>query len=382
MRVLLVFGTRPEAVKMAPLIRAMREDEVFNPRVCVTGQHREMLNQILGIFEIEPHHDLAVMQSGQDLFDVTARVLLGLRKVIQDERPDLVLVQGDTTTALAGALAGFYLKVPVTHIEAGHRTFCLDAPFPEEGNRALVSRISQYHFAPTSKCRENLLTEGIDPSRIWVTGNTVIDALFWMRDRVKGGVRWEKEFGSAAPVIFAGKPFILVTVHRRENFGKGLEGICLGLSILARRHPDWHIVCPVHLNPNIREPLRSLLGNFSNIHLIAPLEYPAFVFLMSKAKLILTDSGGIQEEAPALGKPVLVMRANTERPEGIEEGTVRLVGIDPEKIVMETEMLMSDDLRYREMSRVHLAYGDGQASARILAILKDQGPRLRCIKDV
>lgn len=368
-RVLSVFGTRPEAIKMAPVVRALREDARFESRVCVTAQHRQMLDQSMKLFGLIADSDLDIMSPGQDLFDITSRALLGLRDVLSREKPDLVLVQGDTTTSFAAALAAFYSRVPVGHVEAGLRTWNLAAPFPEEGNRVITSRLARWHFAPTSVSRENLLREGVAAESVYVTGNTVIDSLLWMRDRALARKDWGTVFGAASGAVFGAKPLVLVTGHRRENFGSGFDRICAALARLAGAHPDWEFVYPVHLNPNVQKPVRSMLGSLPNVALIDPLEYEPFVYLMNRARLILTDSGGVQEEAPSLGKPVLVMRETTERPEAVEAGTVVLVGTDVEKIVSECESLMTDARRYESMARAHNPYGDGKATGRILDVL-------------
>ena len=371
MKIMLVFGTRPEAIKMAPIYHALTASNDFEPLVCVTGQHRQMLDQFMSAFEMTAHFDLDIMRPGQDLFDVVASSLKGLRDVVSQARPDALLVQGDTATALAGAMGGFFLHVPVGHVEAGLRTYDLQAPFPEEGNRAMLSRVASCHFAPTTRSRDNLLRENIPANRIWVTGNTVIDALFWMRDRIAGRQEWGESFAGASAAIRSDSPLVLVTGHRRENFGAGFESICRGIDLLAQRNPEAEFVYPVHLNPNVQEPVRRLLGTRPNVHLIAPLDYPPFVHLMNRADIILTDSGGIQEEAPALGKPVLVMRDTTERPEAVEAGTVLLVGTTTGRIVEQTEALLHDRDLYNTMSQAHHPYGDGQAAGRILAALKN-----------
>ena len=368
MRILSIFGTRPEAIKMAPLVRALEAEPTFESRVCVTGQHRQMLDQVLELFSIKVDHDLDIMQPGQDLFDVTSRVLLGLRKVMETEKPDMVLVQGDTTTCFAASLAAFYLHIPVGHIEAGLRTGDISAPFPEEGNRVMTSRLATIHFAPTEQARRNLLAEGVSPETIHVTGNTVIDALFMVRnlDTGKGS---SHVFGSAEDIISQQKPYILITGHRRENFGQGFINICRAIATLAAAHSSLNFIYPVHLNPNVQKPVFSVLGGHENVHLIAPLDYAPFVRAMGGALLILTDSGGVQEEAPSFGKPVLVTRETTERPEAVEAGTVLLVGTDTEKIVRETNRLLADQTQYRKMADQPNPYGDGTAAARIVAIL-------------
>ncbi len=372
MKIMLVFGTRPEAIKMAPIYHALKAGADFEPVVCVTGQHRQMLDQFMAAFQMTADRDLDIMKPGQDLFDVAARALLGLRQAIGQARPDALLVQGDTTTALAGAMAGFFLHVPVGHVEAGLRTYNLEAPFPEEGNRAMLSRIAAFHFAPTQRSRDNLLAERIAAERIWVTGNTVIDALHWMRERIVSRSDWGDHFAGAQAAVESDRPLILITGHRRENFGAGFEAICRAIGSLAARNPGIEIVYPVHLNPNVQEPVKRQLGKLPNVHLIPPLDYPPFVHLMDRARLILTDSGGVQEEAPALGKPVLVMRETTERPEAVEAGTVVLVGTDETRIVAEAESLLHDRARYDAMARAHNPYGDGKAAGRILDVLRQE----------
>lgn len=373
MRVLTVFGTRPEAIKMAPVVRALKADPRFEGRVCVTAQHRGMLDQVLSQFAIEPHHDLGIMKPGQDLYDVTSRVLLGMRDVLRVEKPDAVLVHGDTTTTLAGTLAAFYAQIPVGHVEAGLRTGDLLSPWPEEANRVLADRICHWHFAPTDRAASALLAEGCEPARVVVTGNTVIDALLWMRERLPTlpPEEVEEPLAPIAAQVGSSARIVLVTGHRRESFGGGFERICTALRQLAERFPEVEFVYPVHLNPNVQAPVNRYLSGIANIHLIAPLGYAPFVRLMDRCTLILTDSGGIQEEAPALGKPVLVMRDTTERPEGVSAGTVRLVGTDVERIVEEASILLRDASAYGAMSDAHNPYGDGHASQRILeALLK------------
>lgn len=370
MKVLSIFGTRPEAIKMAPVVQALAADPDFESRVCVTAQHRQMLDQVLDLFAITPDYDLDIMQDNQDLFDVTSRVLLGLRDVLRFEKPDLVLVQGDTTTCFAGSLAAFYLQIPVGHIEAGLRTGNIYSPFPEEANRAMTSRLATVHFAPTEQSRQNLLAEGIAENTIHVTGNTVIDSLLWVRDRVAAKESWPGVFGSAEEVILERRPYVLITGHRRENFGQGFQDICEAIATLAAHHPEIHFIYPVHLNPNVQQPVYSILGVKENVHLIAPLDYAPFVYAMDYARLILTDSGGVQEEAPSFGKPVLVMRETTERPEAVDAGTVLLVGTDKQRIITETERLLVDQDFYKQMADRPNPYGDGKAAARIIHILK------------
>lgn len=380
-RVLSVFGTRPEAIKMAPLVRALAADPRFEAEVCVTAQHRDMLDQALRLFEIRPDYDLDLMRPGQTLHALTARIVEGLAEVFAQSRPEVVLVHGDTTTCLAATLAAFYSQIPVGHVEAGLRTGDLSAPFPEEANRVLCDRLARWHFAPTEGSAALLRGEGCPAERVFVTGNTVIDALLWVRDRVRalpldvdGPV-----FGRAEALFSSPEaPLLLVTGHRRESFGQGFRDICGALRTLALRHPALRIVYPVHLNPNVQAPVNELLSDLTNVILLKPLDYRPFVRLMDRATLILTDSGGIQEEAPSLGKPVLVMREVTERPEGIASGTVRLVGTDPARIVAEVEALLLDPEARDAMARRHNPYGDGQASARILdALAGERGPRGR-----
>lgn len=365
MKVLILFGTRPEAIKMAPVVRTLAADVNFEAKVCVTAQHRQMLDQVLDLFEISPDYDLDIMKSDQDLVDVTSRVLVGVRDVLQREKPDVMLVHGDTTTCFAGTLSGFYAQVPVGHVEAGLRTGNLLAPFPEEANRVLTSRLAQLHFAPTQKARQNLLDEKIGEERIVVTGNTVIDALLWVRNKVTLQHQWLDAFGSARDIIENRKPYVLITGHRRENFGSGFLDICEAVATLAARHRDVHFIYPVHLNPNVQQPVYSLLGGQENIHLIEPLDYAPFVYAMDRCTLILTDSGGVQEEAPSLHKPVLVMRDTTERPEAVEMGTVILVGTDKNKIIFETERLLAEASAGEANYVIENPYGDGNAAERI-----------------
>jgi UDP-N-acetylglucosamine 2-epimerase (non-hydrolysing) len=374
-RVLSVFGTRPEAIKMAPVVKALQAAEGIESLVCVTAQHRDMLDQVLDLFDIVPDDDLDLMRPGQTLHELTARVLIGLRPVLQERRPDVVLVHGDTTTSFTAALAAFYSRIPVGHVEAGLRTGDLSAPFPEEANRVLADALTTLHFAPTVRSRDVLLTEGMPESRVWVTGNTVIDALLWVAGRLRPVAEDAEALGSAYPIVAEGRRYILVTGHRRESFGQGFEDICAALATLSRRHPDVHIIYPVHLNPRVQEPVHRLLSGLDNIHLIEPLSYAPFVRLMKGCHLILTDSGGIQEEAPSLGRPVLVMREVTERPEGVDAGTVRLVGTDPERIVAETERLLTDEDAWQAMHRAHNPYGDGAAAQRIVAAIREDFAR-------
>jgi UDP-N-acetylglucosamine 2-epimerase (non-hydrolysing) len=364
-RVLSVFGTRPEAIKMAPVVQALVAEPRIEARVCVTAQHREMLDQVLDLFGIFPEYDLNLMKPGQDLTDVIIGVLSGMRKVFRDFKPDLILVHGDTSTTLAASLAGCYEKVAVGHVEAGLRTGNIYAPWPEEINRKVTGSVATLHFAPTERARQNLLNEGVDLSRISVTGNTVIDALLQVSQRLTKDESLARDMQSKFPFLDAAKRMVLVTGHRRESFGGGFERICQALAALAQR-PDVQIVYPVHLNPNVQEPVRRILGDAANVHLIEPQDYLPFVYLMTRAHTIVTDSGGVQEEAPSLGKPVLVMRDTTERPEAVDAGTVRLVGTDTAKIVDEVERLLDDRNAYEIMSLAHNPYGDGQASPRIV----------------
>ncbi|MGZ0803835.1 non-hydrolyzing UDP-N-acetylglucosamine 2-epimerase [Kluyvera ascorbata] len=371
MKVLTVFGTRPEAIKMAPLVHALAKDPHFEAKVCVTAQHREMLDQVLNLFSIVPDYDLNIMSPGQGLTEITCRILQGLKPVLESFKPDVVLVHGDTTTTAAASLAAFYQRIPVGHVEAGLRTGDLYSPWPEEANRTLTGHLAMYHFAPTENSRQNLLRENLSDKRIFVTGNTVIDALFWVRDRVMNDEALNTDLSLRFPFLNTGKKMILVTGHRRESFGQGFEKICHALAEIAASNPDVQIVYPVHLNPNVSEPVNRILGHVDNVMLIEPQEYLPFVWLMNHAWLILTDSGGIQEEAPSLGKPVLVMRETTERPEAIDAGTVRLVGTDSQRIVNEVTRLLRDEEEYQRMSRAHNPYGDGRACERILSALKN-----------
>ncbi|MCE4538153.1 UDP-N-acetylglucosamine 2-epimerase (non-hydrolyzing) [Pelomonas sp. P7] len=374
-KVMLVFGTRPEAIKMAPLYHALRRhDDDFETLACVTAQHRQMLDQVLQTFDITPDIDMNLMKSGQDLFDVTAAVLLGMRDVIQRERPDLLLVHGDTTTTLATAMAGFYAGVPVGHVEAGLRTHDVSAPFPEEFNRQVAGKVTRWHFAPTAVSRQNLLDEHVPDDRISVTGNTVIDALMWVLARIDG----DSDRRAHVTALLEGRlpfnwrttRFVLITGHRRENFGGGFLQICEALRELASIYPDVRFVYPVHLNPNVQQPVNEILSGLANVHLVAPIDYEPFVYLLKHAYLVLTDSGGIQEEAPSLGKPVLVMRDVTERPEAVAAGTVRLVGANRQRIVDHVRELLDSEAAYQSMAHAHNPYGDGQACGRIVDLLK------------
>jgi UDP-N-acetylglucosamine 2-epimerase (non-hydrolysing) len=365
--VLFVFGTRPEAIKLAPVVRRLAEHASFEARVVVTAQHRDLLDQVLTAFSIRPDHDLDLMRPGQSLSQSTARIIGALEDVVARERPDWILVQGDTTTAFCGALAGFYARVPVGHVEAGLRTGDMTQPFPEELNRVLVGRLAALHFAPTEGAAVNLRREGVDPATIFVTGNTGIDAVLEVRAALAEG----RLKPSGLLELDPGKKLILVTAHRRESFGDGFAQICDALARLAQRS-DVQIVYPVHPNPNVQDPVRRGLGDLANVHLINPLSYVPFVDLMRRAHLLLTDSGGIQEEAPSLGKPVLVMREKTERPEAVTAGTARLVGTDPQKILAECALLLDDSAEYERRSRIHNPYGDGQAAIRIRDLLLSQ----------
>ncbi|MBE5201371.1 MULTISPECIES: non-hydrolyzing UDP-N-acetylglucosamine 2-epimerase [Pectobacterium] len=375
MKVLTVFGTRPEAIKMAPLVHALAQDGAFESRICVTAQHREMLDQVLRLFDITPDYDLDIMRPGQGLSEISCRILSGLEPVMTEFKPDLVLVHGDTTTTLATSLAAFYQRIPVGHVEAGLRTGNLYSPWPEEANRKLTGHLAMYHFAPTENSRQNLLREHLSDRHIFVTGNTVIDALFWVRDRILGDASLRRNLDEKYAFLDDNKKLILVTGHRRESFGGGFERICNALADIARRHPDVQIVYPVHLNPNVSEPVNRILSSIDNVMLIAPQDYLPFVYLMNRSYMILTDSGGIQEEAPSLGKPVLVMRDTTERPEAVEAGTVKLVGTEVASIVDAVSMLLTDEEAYQAMSRAHNPYGDGQACQRIVDALKNRQER-------
>lgn len=375
---MLVFGTRPEAIKMAPLYHALKAmPHVFDTCLCVTGQHRQMLDQVLQVFGITPDIDLDLMKAGQDLFDVTTSVLLAMRDVLRDHRPDALLVHGDTSTTLAAAMAGFYLNVPVGHVEAGLRTHDLRAPFPEEFNRQIVSKLARWHFAPTVLSRDNLLAEGVLASSITVTGNTVIDALHWVLERIETDTQRREAvvtlLSERLPFAWRQQRMVLITGHRRENFGDGMLQICQALVELAARYPAVQFVYPVHLNPHVQQPVNAMLGTLPNVHLIAPLDYEPFVYLLKHSFLVLTDSGGIQEEAPSLGKPVLVMREVTERPEAIQAGTVRLVGADKSRIVANVAELLDNAVSRAAMAKAHNPYGDGNACARIIAALTGCG---------
>lgn len=379
---MLVFGTRPEAIKMAPLVKEFQKHpEAFQTIVCVTGQHRQMLDQVLQLFEITPDYDLNIMKQGQDLYDVTARVLTGMRDVLKEAQPDVVLVHGDTTTSTAAALAAFYQQIPVGHVEAGLRTHNIYSPWPEEMNRQITGRIATYHFAPTPLSRQNLLAEGVADEKIAVTGNTVIDALYWVVNKIKNDNTLNteltevlKQAGYDTSRLANGKKLVLITGHRRENFGDGFINMCTAIKDLTQKYPEVDFVYPMHLNPNVRKPIHEVFGedlsNLGNMFFIEPLEYLSFVFLMEKTTIVLTDSGGIQEEAPGLGKPVLVMRDTTERPEALSAGTVKLVGTDYNKIVNEVSTLLNEASAYEKMSKSVNPYGDGLACERIIQKLK------------
>ena len=372
MKILSIFGTRPEAIKMAPLVVNLKKNPRINSVVCVTGQHREMLDQVLDLFEITPDYDLNVMKKNQTLSQVTSRIITNLSAILDEVKPDLILVHGDTTTTFSAALSGFYHQVSVGHVEAGLRTGNIFSPWPEEANRKLVSCVTEMHFAPTKQAMVNLKQENIDESKIIVTGNTVIDALVMIKEKIESDADLQDSLSGNFPFIQEGKRIVLVTGHRRENFGQGFENICESLKSLATKNIDVNFVYPVHLNPKVREPVNLLLSDIDNIHLIEPQGYLEFVYLMIKSHIILTDSGGIQEEAPALGKPVVVMRDTTERPEAVAAGTVVLVGTDKNKIVNTIDSLLSNEERYREMSMAHNPYGDGTASDKIIQQIIDR----------
>lgn len=369
-RVLVVFGTRPEAIKMAPLVKHLMDDDEVHCGVCVTAQHREMLDQVLRLFDIRPDYDLNVMKPGQDLYELTSNILTGMKAVLDSFTPDLVLVHGDTSTTLATTLAAYYKQIPVGHVEAGLRTGNLYSPWPEEANRKVTGALAALHFAPTERSRQNLLDEGVREDSVIVTGNTVIDALLSIRSRLQSDALLRRHAAQEIPYDIGGRRIVLVTGHRRESFGEGFERICTALAQIAKRHPDVDVVYPVHLNPNVQEPVGRLLKGIDNVHLIEPLDYLPFVHLMDSAYLILTDSGGIQEEAPSLGKPVLVMRETTERPEAVDAGTVQLVGTSIERLVSSTSTLLEDSSVYLAMSRAHNPYGDGAACARITRAIR------------
>ncbi|MDN5126672.1 UDP-N-acetylglucosamine 2-epimerase (non-hydrolyzing) [Aliarcobacter butzleri] len=373
-KILLVFGTRPEAIKMAPLVKSFEKERTIELKVCVTGQHREMLDQVLEIFDIEPDFDLNIMKDGQDLYDITSRVLIGLRDVFCEFKPDIVLVHGDTTTCISASLAAFYGRIKVGHIEAGLRTGDIYSPWPEEANRQITGVLTNYHFAPTSTSKENLLKENKKLDNIIVTGNTVIDALFLALDKIENNKDLKSKVINSINSQYklnVNRKIVLVTGHRRENFGEGFINICEALKTIALSNSDIDIVYPVHLNPNVQKPVKEILSDTSNVYLINPLQYEEFIFLMNKSYFIITDSGGVQEEAPSLGKPVLVMRDTTERPEALEAGTVKLVGTSKETIIKEAQKLLDDENEYNTMSKAHNPYGDGKACERIVNFIKE-----------
>ena len=376
-KILLVFGTRPEAIKMAPLVKAFEKETSIISKVCVTAQHREMLDQVLELFDIKPDYDLNLMKPGQDLYDITSNVLLGLKDVLSDFKPDIVLVHGDTITTSAASLSAFYQQIKVGHVEAGLRTHDIYSPFPEEVNRQITGILASYHFAPTTTSRDNLLKENKDEKNIIVTGNTVIDALFLALEKIKNNSELEIKIIQDIESSFKNSQFsilnsqfILVTGHRRENHGQGFINICEALKTIAINNPEIDIVYPVHLNPNVQKPVKEILSNISNVHLIEPLQYEQFIYLMDKAYFIITDSGGVQEEAPSLGKPVLVMRDTTERPEAVEAETVKLVGTHTQTIIKEAQALLDEESEYEKMSKAHNPYGDGKACERIIKFIK------------
>jgi UDP-N-acetylglucosamine 2-epimerase (non-hydrolysing) len=369
-RILTIFGTRPEAIKMAPLVHALACDERFEAKVCVTAQHREMLDQVLSLFQIKPDYDLNLMKVGQTLNEVTARILIELKPVLQEFKPDIVLVHGDTATTFAASLAAYYEQIAVGHVEAGLRTGNIYSPWPEEGNRKLTGVLTKYHFAPTETSKANLILENYPSDNIFVTGNTVIDALLMVKDKIELDTALNKQLSEFFPFLDLTKKLILVTGHRRESFGGGFERICEALAIVANTHPEVQILYPMHLNPNVREPVNRILDGIKNVFLIEPQEYLPFIYLMTRSHIILTDSGGIQEEAPSFGKPVLVMRDTTERPEAVNAGTVKLVGTGIEVIVHNLDLLLTNEQAYKAMSFAHNPYGDGQACKKILNILE------------
>jgi UDP-N-acetylglucosamine 2-epimerase (non-hydrolysing) len=369
LKIITIFGTRPEAIKMAPVVKALKSrSELFDCRVCITAQHREMLDQVLDLFEIQADYDLDIMKPGQDLFDITSNVLCGLKKVLLKEKPDTVLVHGDTTTTMTAALAAYYCQIRIGHVEAGLRTYQKYSPFPEEMNRKLTGGLTDYHFAPTEKAKMNLLVEGVPEHSIWVTGNTVIDALLEVKKQIESSHDLKQSFDQMFSYLDKSKKLLLVTGHRRENFGLGFENICRALVEIADNRKDVEVLYPVHLNPNVQEPVHRIINaaQRSNIHLVDPLDYLPFVYLLDRSHVILTDSGGIQEEAPSFGKPVLVMRDTTERPEAVDAGTVKLVGTDKDLIVSEVLNLFNDELAYTAMAKAHNPYGDGMAAQRIV----------------
>lgn len=381
-KVMLVFGTRPEAIKMAPLVKEFQKDKNINTLVCVTGQHRQMLDQVLDLFQIKPDYDLNIMKSGQDLYDVTSQVIIGMRDILKSAKPDIVLVHGDTTTSTAAALAAFYQQIPVGHVEAGLRTHNIYSPWPEEMNRQITGRIATYHFSPTKLSKSNLIKENINDNNIIITGNTVIDALFYVVEKIKNNDKLNQDLyhtliqcGYDIKRLDNGRRLILITGHRRENFGDGFINMCTAIKKLVQKYPDVDFVYPMHLNPNVRKPIHEIFGEnlseHSNMFFIEPLEYFSFIYLMEKATIVLTDSGGIQEEAPSLGKPVLVMRDTTERPEAVEAGTVKLVGTDYDKIVSNVSELLDNQTSYLQMSQSANPYGDGHACERIVSFIQN-----------
>ena len=375
-KILIVFGTRPEAIKMVPLIKEFKKHNDFEVKICVSAQHRHMLDQVLNLFEIKPDYDLDIMRANQDLYDISSRVLLGMRDVMKDFCPNVVLVHGDTTTSFVGALAAFYQKIKIGHVEAGLRTNDLYSPFPEEANRQITGVLADFHFAPTQSAKQNLIKENKNPNSIIVTGNTVIDALLLMIDKIEKNVNLRDEITSILRLKYSNfgseRKFILVTGHRRENFGDGFLNICDALKNIAQNNPEIDIVYPVHLNPNVQKPVKEILSNLSNVYLVDPLEYEKFVYLMSKSFFIITDSGGIQEEAPSLGKPVLVTRDTTERPEALQSGAVKLVGTNKNIIIEEAQNLILQKDEFEKMSKANNPYGDGKASERIVEFLKER----------
>lgn len=374
LKALLVFGTRPEAIKMAPLVKVLENEPTIESKICVTAQHREMLDQVLDMFDITPDYDLNLMKPGQDLYDITANVLLGMKSVFEEFKPDVVLVHGDTTTTCSASLAAFYQKIKVGHVEAGLRTGAIYSPWPEEANRQITGVLANYHFTPTITSQDNLVKENKDLKNIIVTGNTVIDALFLVLDKIENNQELENKIIDSINSQYKlqdNKKIILLTGHRRENFGDGFINICEALKTIAINNPDIDIVYPVHLNPNVQKPVKEILSNTPNVYLIDPLQYESFIYMMNKSYFIITDSGGVQEEAPSLGKPVLVMRDTTERPEAVEAGTVKLVGTNKGAIIKEAQKLIDDENEYNKMSKAHNPYGDGRACKRIVKFIKD-----------
>ena len=374
-KIMLVFGTRPEAIKMSPLFHELStRTEIFDIKICVTGQHKEMLNQVLEVFHIKPDINLDLMKKKQDLFDISSSALIGMKAVLKKNNPDIILVHGDTTTSFIAALSGFYSNIPVGHIEAGLRTNDIKSPFPEEFNRQTISKISEWHFAPTETSKKNLLEEGVSFKNIYVTGNTVIDALFYIIDKINKSPKLKHEIenliDSRINFDWKNKKFILITGHRRENFGKGFLEICNAIKHLSEKYNDIHFVYPVHLNPNVQDPVNSILKDIDNVHLVKPIEYEPFIYLLKHSFIVLTDSGGIQEEAPSLGKPVVVMRDTTERPEAVDAGTVILSGANKNQIIHSISNLLDDEKKYKLMSKSHNPYGDGTASKKIADILE------------